>query len=62
MEQSVQHSGVREALLAPVVDSALPDAGRSSSRGREDQDAPAYMEQSVQHSGFSRGNGVPASN
>jgi hypothetical protein len=25
------HSGVREALLAPAVDSALPDAARSSS-------------------------------
>ena len=30
-QQSVQHSGVREALLAPMVAPALPDAGRSSS-------------------------------
>jgi hypothetical protein len=30
-QQSVPHSGVREALLAPMVAPALPDAARSSS-------------------------------
>jgi hypothetical protein len=30
-QQSVPHSGVREALLAPMAAPALPDVARSSS-------------------------------
>jgi hypothetical protein len=36
-QQSVPHSGVREALLAPMAAPALPDAARSSSCVREDK-------------------------
>ena len=60
MEQSVPHSGVREALLAPTADPALPDAVRSSSCAREEQVLRAawsrasirhWRQQSVPHSG-----------
>jgi hypothetical protein len=38
-QQSVPHSGVREALLAPMVAPALPDAGRSSSSSFKNQNS-----------------------
>ena len=36
-QQSVPHSGVRDALLAPMAAPALPDAARSSSCVREEK-------------------------
>ena len=38
-QQSVPHSGVREALLAPMVAPALPDAVRSSSSSFKNQNS-----------------------
>ena len=37
-QQSVPHSGVREALLAPMAAPALPDVVRSSSCVREEKE------------------------
>ena len=38
-QQSVPHSGVREALLAPLVAPALPDVARSSSASFKNQNS-----------------------
>ncbi len=37
-QQSVPHSGVREALLAPMAAPALPDVARSSSCARKEKE------------------------
>ena len=53
---------MRDALLVPVADPALPDAERSSSGGREEEELrtawsrasiPHWRQQSVPHSGLS---------
>ncbi len=41
-QQSVPHSGVREALLAPTAALALPDAARSSSCMREEEELRSW--------------------
>ena len=42
-QQSVPHSGVREALLAPTAAPALPDVGRSIFLRRRSRSALSYI-------------------
>jgi len=67
-QQSVPHSGVREALLAPMAAPALPDAVRSVFLLREEEELrtawsrasiPHWRQQSVPHSGDRKKNAGP---
>jgi hypothetical protein len=49
-QQSVPHSGLREALLAPRVAPALPDAGRSFFRDRDEKELTLSTTTQLAHS------------